>query len=97
MDIPIRDVTQVSLDQILAYQQAVQKDSAGAAANQPGLVSDQASVILKAGDLAREILQTEKKPDIVLDWTEIDTPGKCLSGRKIHPKVWGIDRRWSIG
>lgn len=81
MDIPIRNVTQVSLDQTLAYQQAVQKDSA-AAANQPGLVSDQASVILNAGDLARDILQTEKTPDIVLDWTEIDTPENAYQAAK---------------
>jgi hypothetical protein len=82
MDIPIRDVTQVSLDQILAYQQALQKEIAGTLANQPGLVADDASVIQKAGELAREILLTETPPQSVLDWDELDSPENAYQAAK---------------
>lgn len=82
MDIPIRDVTQVSLDQILAYQQALQKESAGTPGNQPGLIADDASGIQKAGELAREILQTETPPNIVIDWNEIDLPENAYQAAK---------------
>jgi hypothetical protein len=82
MDSPIRDVMQVSLDQILAYQQAVQKQSAGTPENQPGLVSDEASVIQKAGQLAMEILQTDPTSSSAIDWTEIDTPENASQAAK---------------
>jgi hypothetical protein len=39
-------------------------------------------MIQKAGDLAREILQTEKTQDITLDWTEIDTPENAYQSAK---------------
>ncbi len=82
MDNPIRDVMQVSLDQILAYQQAVHKQSAGTPENQPELVSDEASVIQKAGQLAREVLQTEPTSGRIIDWTEIDTPENAYQAAK---------------
>jgi hypothetical protein len=82
MDSPIRDVMQVSLDQLLAYQQSLQKESAGTPANQPGLVVDEASVIQKAGQLAMEILQTETPPNIAVDWNEMDTPENAYQAAK---------------
>ena len=82
MDIPIRDVMQVSLDQILAYQQTLQKGSTGTTGNLPGLVADEASVIQKAGQLAKEILQTESPPNIVVDWNEMDSPENAYQAAK---------------
>ena len=84
MDTPIRDVTQVSLDQILAYQQVLQKDKAQSAADPLGLIRDEASAIQKAGELATEILQTEKPEDLPIDWAQIDSPENAwLAARSI--------------
>lgn len=82
MDIPIRDVMQVSMDQILAYQQTLQKGSDGTTGNQLGLVTDEASAIQKAGEMAREILQTETPPNIAIDWNEIDSPKNAYQAAK---------------
>jgi hypothetical protein len=82
MDNSIRDVMQVSLDQLLAYQQSLQKESPGTPANQPGLVADEASVIQKAGQLAMEILQTDTPPNIAVDWNEMDSPENAYQAAK---------------
>jgi hypothetical protein len=82
MDNSIRDVMQVSLDQILAYQQALQSQSAGTPGNQAGLVIDEASVIQKAGELAKEILQTETPANSAVDWKEIDSPENAYQAAK---------------
>jgi hypothetical protein len=82
MDNSIRDVMQVSMDQILAYQQSLQKDTAGTVASQPGLIADDASGIQKAGQLAMEILQSETPSNIALDWTEIDSPENAYLAAK---------------
>jgi hypothetical protein len=73
MDTPIRDVTQVSLDQILAYQKVLQKEPSQTSGTDSALGTDEASVIRRAGELAREILQTEQTPEVSVDWTQIDS------------------------
>jgi hypothetical protein len=82
MDNTIRDVTQVSMDQILAYQQALQRENAPTSGNQPGLVADEASVIQKAGQLAMEILQAVTPPNSADDWNEIDSPENAYQAAK---------------
>lgn len=82
MDIPIQDVTQVSLNQILAQQKTQKTESTGLADNKAGFVSDQASVILQAGQWAAEILKTAETGKISVDWSEIDTPENAYQAAK---------------
>ncbi|NLH15495.1 MAG: hypothetical protein GX455_02840 [Phycisphaerae bacterium] len=82
MSIPIQDVTQVSLSQILAQQKVQKTESTGLSDNTTGLVSDQASVIRKAGQWAAEILKTGETGKMTIDWTEIDTPENAYQAAK---------------
>ncbi len=74
MDIPIQDVTQVLFNQLLVQRQMQKAESPETADVPSDFVADQASVIRKAGEIAKEILKTDETENIRIDWTEIDTP-----------------------